>query len=249
VAVSAHGNMPGQFKIRTPLPVDVNGHEMRCCRMDGIGTIGPLLRSLIVTVFDGLVFGLLVLPGFVVLYVAGTVCLGLAGRLLRRRGRLPGASALAGVMGVVFFVLFTTIVIGWSNHLNRLPTVLFGIACIGGSAVLTGVSVVAVAAALPRRRRTGPRQRLNRLASRGVEGLGCLIALTGPPTVFVLVLLSSSGLIDRLQGVVVAILGAIALVAVGGLVFVGAERLRPPDIGKRPSLKPPPAGTFRPSVR
>ena len=117
--------------------------------------------------------------------------------------------------------------------------------------MLTGVTVVAVAAALPRRRRTGPSQRPNRLASRGVQGLGCLIALAGPPTAFVWALIEpASGLFDQLKIIAAAIFLAVSLPGIGILVFVSARRLRPPSIDAVRASKPrPPVLFVRPLAR
>jgi hypothetical protein len=96
----------------------------------------------------------------------------------------------------------------------------------GGAAVVTGLPLVAVAAALPQRRRTGPNRTLNSWGSRAVVVLGWLIALAGLAIAVAALRLPAVNLIDRLQGILVAIMAIGLMLFIGTGVVLAADRLR-----------------------
>jgi hypothetical protein len=198
-----------------------------------MGIAGELLRELVVEALDTVRFFLLILlPSWLLTYVILTVCAGWSAQLLRRRGRLPSAKALGFTLGGVFFVLILAIFIAVPNGLiGQIPYVLDGLMLFAGSAALTGLSLVIVAAIMPPRRRTGPKQRVNSLASRVVAGFGFLVAASSVPVLLAIVVFafrSYSSFINLLEGFGAAIAVAFLLVMAGGLLLRGANRLLPP---------------------
>jgi hypothetical protein len=198
-----------------------------------MGIAGELLRELVVEALDTVRFFLLILlPSWLLTYVILTVCAGWSAQLLRRRGRLPSAKALGFTLGGVFFVLILAIYIAVPKGIiGQIPYVLDGLMLFAGPAALTGLSVVIVAAIMPPRRRTGPKQRVNSLASRVVAGFGFLVAASSVPVLAIVVFAfkSYSSFINLLEGFGAAIGVVFLLVMAGVLLFKGADRLRPPD--------------------
>jgi hypothetical protein len=195
--------------------------------VDWFTDVPGLLRSLLATAVDGIVDGIEMLPGLLLAYVILTVSAGLAGRLLRRRGRLGGMYSLGGALAVVFFAVFSWVGIAASNHVNSLSDLMFTLVDVTGSAAVAGIVVVAVCAALPGRRRGGPIRWVNTTAMYGVRSLGVLIGVAAIPAVVVAMLsVSYAGWVEVVPAVVVAVLGMVSLIAIGGFIVLGADRLK-----------------------
>ncbi|GIE94643.1 hypothetical protein [Paractinoplanes rishiriensis] len=91
---------------------------------------------------DGIVYFLAILPGLLVFSVAMVVFGGMAGRILRRGGRLRGKYLLTVLMCVVFFLVFTSLLIVVAPVSYGRSALLVGLILLGGGGIASGIIVV-----------------------------------------------------------------------------------------------------------
>ncbi|MFC8350048.1 hypothetical protein [Streptomyces sp. NPDC057280] len=185
-------------------------------------------KLLIETVLDALGFFVLALPGFYAGMLLTFYGVGLTERVLRKRGLLPVPRSRSWFLLVPFLALCTTyaaIVFEATDFSSTFADIAVG-SILG--AVLGSTSILLVCVLLRPRRRTGPRAALNTIGNRSLNALAvAMIPLAPAAGVLMALEASRSHGVERWSGFLYAALSPFAVMAMGGLISLAADRLKP----------------------
>ncbi|MFF9039764.1 hypothetical protein ACF090_30360 [Streptomyces sp. NPDC014892] len=179
------------------------------------------------SILDGVGFFVLALPGFYTGILLTAAGMGLAERVLRGRGMLPGPRSRHWFLLAPFLVLCSTYAVIVFDHTDFSST--FTDSAVGAplGAVLGSSSILLTCILLRPRRRTGPRGTLNAIGVRCLNALAAATALLAPATSFYVgrEAMHSHG-VERWTGLVWTISSFFAVLGTAVLFVEAANRLK-----------------------